>query len=58
MVSSGRTGEEHIYLCNYKLLQWKNHCIPDVFNSLITGLQEANAHLMDHSDERSLDDHG
>jgi len=32
------------------LLQSKNHHLLDVFNSLVTDLQEANAHFMDHLD--------
>ena len=40
-----------------RLFEVKNHYPLDVFNSLVIGLQEANAHLMDRRGERSLDDH-
>ena len=36
------------------LFEVKNHYPLDVFHSLVTDLQEANARLMDHRDERSL----
>ena len=40
-----------------RLLEGRNHEPLDVFNSLFTGLQEANAHFKDHRDERSVGDH-
>ena len=41
-----------------RLFEVKNHYPLDVFNSLVTGLQEANAHLMNHSVMKDLsDDH-